>query len=277
MLVIEYPSKMQNTASTPSLEDIKALEQTRQRLQAVVTHLGQIQVQLAQTDPLPNWPSLQKSSALLLRTVSSLLNTTETHSDFLRSAHAYPLPNFPGRTQEALLGALLRKKHEPKVEDWIIDGLNEAAKFCDVPSEFGVEPRGADFAADGKKGMREEDISELWDWAGPAENDIARKVLTAGEESGSGSEEEDEEEESGAKDTAMTDAAGKAATDPEPSKLPLATVLRFMSTGNVPQVIDPEQHNRDVQAAMRAMAAQREAEAAEQRAAAGQRVVGQVR
>ncbi|OCL00793.1 uncharacterized protein K441DRAFT_650260, partial [Cenococcum geophilum 1.58] len=208
---------MQNTASAPSLEDIKALEQTRQRLQAVVTHLGQIQAQLAQTDPLPNWPSLQKSSALLLRTVSSLLNTTETHSEFLRSAHAYPLPNFPGRTQEALLGALLRKKHEPKVEDWIIDGLNEAAKFCDVPSEFGVEPRDADFAADGKKGMREEDISELWDWAGPAENDIARKVLTAGEESGSGSEEEDEEEESGAKDTAMTDAAGKAAAGPEQS------------------------------------------------------------
>jgi hypothetical protein len=55
MLVIESPSKMQNTASTPSLEDIKALEQTRQRLQAVVTHLGQIQAQLAQTDPLPNW------------------------------------------------------------------------------------------------------------------------------------------------------------------------------------------------------------------------------
>ena len=170
----------------------------------------------------------------------------------------------------------MRKKHEPKVEDWIIDGLNEAAKFCDVPSEFGVEPRGADFAADGKNGMREEDISELWDWAGPAENDIARKVFTAGEESGSGSE-EDEEEESGAKDTAMTDAAGKAATSLELPKLSLATVLRFMSTGNVPQVIDPEQHKRDMQAAMRAMAAQREAEAAEQRAAAGQRVVGQVR
>ena len=146
-----------------------------------------------------------------------------------------------------------------------------------MPSEFGVEPRGADFAADGKRGMREEDISELWDWAGPAENDIARKVLTAGEESGSGSEEEDEEEESGAKDTAMTDAAGKAATGPELPKLPLATMLRFMSTGNVPQVIDPEQHKRDMQAAKRAMAAQREAEAAEQRAAAGQRVVGQVR
>lgn len=145
-----------------------------------------------------------------------------------------------------------------------------------MPSEFGIEPRGADFAADGKKGMREEDISELWDWAGPAENDIARKVLTAGEESGSGSE-EDEEEESGAKDTAMTDAAGKAAAGPKPLKLPLAAVLRFMSTGNVPQAIDPEQNKRDMQVAMRAVAAQREAEAVEQRAAAGQRVVGQVR
>jgi len=62
MLVIESPSKMQSTASTPSLEDIKALEQTRQRLQAVVTHLGQIQAQLAQTDPLPNWYVLLLSS-----------------------------------------------------------------------------------------------------------------------------------------------------------------------------------------------------------------------
>ncbi|OCL06434.1 hypothetical protein AOQ84DRAFT_355467 [Glonium stellatum] len=268
---------MQNPAPAPSPEDIKALEQTRQRLQAVVTHLGQIQAQLAQTDPLPNWPSLQKSSALLLRTVSSLLNTTETHSSFLRSAHAYPLPNFPGRTQDGLLSALLRKKHEPKVEDWVIDGLKEAAKFCDVPSEFGVEARGGDFAADEQKGLREDDIAELWEWAGPAENDIARKVLTAGEESGSGSEEEDEEEEGGVKDAAMTDAAGKTIAAPEPPKLPLATVLQFMSIGNVPQVVDPEQQKRDMQAAMRAMAAQRDAEAAEQRAAAGQRVVGQVR
>ncbi|TVY90748.1 Mediator of RNA polymerase II transcription subunit, partial [Lachnellula willkommii] len=34
----------------------------------------------------------------------------------------YPSPNYPGRTQEALLGQLLRKKLEPSVEGWVAEG-----------------------------------------------------------------------------------------------------------------------------------------------------------
>jgi mediator of RNA polymerase II transcription subunit 8 len=40
---------------------------------------------------------------------------------------AYPSTNFPGRTQENLLGALLRKKLEPDVESWVEEGRNLAA------------------------------------------------------------------------------------------------------------------------------------------------------
>jgi mediator of RNA polymerase II transcription subunit 8 len=35
--------------------------------------------------------------------------------------HVYPLPAFPGHTQEALLQQLLRKKLEPGVEKWVED------------------------------------------------------------------------------------------------------------------------------------------------------------
>ena len=58
----------------------------------------------------------------------------------------YPSTNYPGRTQEGLLGQLLRKKLEPQVETWVEQGL---AAETDVN---GVA----------KAGENEE---ELWSWA----------------------------------------------------------------------------------------------------------------
>jgi mediator of RNA polymerase II transcription subunit 8, fungi type len=46
----------------------------------------------------------------------------KTHSELFEKMVAYPSTNFPGRTQEGLLGHLLRKKLEPGVERWVEEG-----------------------------------------------------------------------------------------------------------------------------------------------------------
>jgi mediator of RNA polymerase II transcription subunit 8 len=68
----------------------------------------------------------------------------------------YPLPSYPGKTQEALLGQLLRKKLEPEVEDWVTQGLQVAEL--------------AGMADDGKRSG----VLDLWSWAGMAANELAR-------------------------------------------------------------------------------------------------------
>lgn len=68
----------------------------------------------------------------------------------------FPLPSYPGRTQEALLGQLLRKKLEPEVEDWVAEGRQ-------VAEEAGMGDE------ETRSGML-----ELWSWAGMAANELAR-------------------------------------------------------------------------------------------------------
>lgn len=175
---------------------------------------------------------------------------------------AYPLPNFPGRTQENLLGQLLRKKLEPNVEDWV-EGGREAAT-------------GAMETGDG--GLKEHELLDLWEWAGMAANEQARKYTWGDdftlEEREMGIEsvdtglrrkfEENGEESSGDDDEeAMEDAAsqgdemevvgvrrksGAAGVEFELTKeaehkppaamssaLPLDDILRFMMTGAEPK------------------------------------------
>jgi mediator of RNA polymerase II transcription subunit 8 len=92
-----------------------------------------------------------------------LLNT---HAPLLSSLIAYPLPTFPGREQPSILHALLRKKLEPVVEEWIEEGRVE-----------GVRAVGGD--GDGDLGGGEDGVGrgvlELWGWAGMAANVEARR------------------------------------------------------------------------------------------------------
>lgn len=121
----------------------------------------------------------------------------------------FPLETYPGKTQEGLLGQLLRKKLEPEVEDWVARGR-----------------RAAEEAGMGDTDRREK-TEELWNWAGLAANELARghewggeftrdereggveNVVTGlrkrrmggdEEEGEEGDEEEDEEEEEGDED-----------------------------------------------------------------------------
>lgn len=78
---------------------------------------------------------------------------------------AYPLPSFPGRTQENLLGQLLRKKLEPDVEEWVERGRATATEATRID--------------DGD--LKEDDLLSLWEWAGMAANEQARKHTWGGE------------------------------------------------------------------------------------------------
>jgi len=78
---------------------------------------------------------------------------------------AYPLPTFPGRTQENLLGQLLRKKLEPDVEDWVLRGRDTATGAINVDD----------------RDLEEHDLLALWEWAGMAANEQARKHTWGGD------------------------------------------------------------------------------------------------
>lgn len=66
--------------------------------------------------------SLQTSAAILASNVVALTAHLNTHAEFLSKTVVYPSTNYPGRTQEGLLGQLLRKKLEPHVETWVEEG-----------------------------------------------------------------------------------------------------------------------------------------------------------
>lgn len=75
----------------------------------------------------------------------------------------FPLETYPGKTQEGLLGQLLRKKLEPEVEDWVARGRHAA-------EEAGMG-----------NAERREKMEELWSWAGIAANELARGHEWGGE------------------------------------------------------------------------------------------------
>ena len=132
-------------------------------------------------------PSIQNSANLLSHNLQSLHATLSSAQPALTSAHTYPLPSYPGRTQEDLLGQLLRKKIQPPVEDWIEIGVGDVGIFAEdgvvttngagvngVVREEKEEERGK--AQGGGLFMSGREVAELWDWAGPEENRIAREI-----------------------------------------------------------------------------------------------------
>lgn len=79
----------------------------------------------------------------------------------------FPLADFPGRTQENLLGQLLRKKLEPDVEDYIEQGRKLATATATTTTLNATDT--FDPTSDA--------VRELWSWAGMAANEQARKHI----------------------------------------------------------------------------------------------------
>jgi mediator of RNA polymerase II transcription subunit 8, fungi type len=63
---------------------------------------------------------------LISNNLKNVSDQLKEHQDLLSSMVVYPLPQFPGRTQEHILQLLLRTKLEPEVDDWVERGRDMA-------------------------------------------------------------------------------------------------------------------------------------------------------
>ncbi|RDL38781.1 uncharacterized protein BP5553_03121 [Venustampulla echinocandica] len=136
-------------------EDFKALEQTRQRLYQLTNNIASLKADVGRSNPLPQWSAPSPRSPIpsphprrsLPDTDHAMLSYIGRLSRPRRLSWivVYPATNYPGRTQEALLGQLLRKKLEPSVESWV-----EEARAIQTGAG---EP------------VKNEDDEELWGWA----------------------------------------------------------------------------------------------------------------
>lgn len=156
------PSQLTHRPHKMSQETLRNLEALRLRLNTLATSLGKLRHDLETNDPLPSYPSLQNSAILLSHNLATLHATLSNAQPLLSSAHVYPLPSFPGRTQEDLLGQLLRKKLQPGVEDWIEEGGTHAGFLSSTD--------------DTTQAMTSDQWADLWHWAGPEGNRIARDL-----------------------------------------------------------------------------------------------------
>ncbi|ESZ93253.1 hypothetical protein SBOR_6353 [Sclerotinia borealis F-4128] len=172
-------------------EDLKALEQTRQRLLHLTSNIASLKADFQRGAPLPEYSSIMTSSSILSTNIQSVTDHLAANSDILSRIVAFPSTNYPGRTQEGLLLQLLRKKLEPQVEAWVDEGRN-----------LQIDSAG--------EGGNQGDIEETWKWAaewiGPrireyAINEASDEYTAEERETGvesvnTGLKEEEEEEES---------------------------------------------------------------------------------
>ncbi|KAF2148819.1 hypothetical protein K461DRAFT_315792 [Myriangium duriaei CBS 260.36] len=245
-----------------SQEATRTLEHVRQRLNTLTTQLGSLRRDLESNEVLPSWASIQNSANLLSHNLQSLHATLSAAQPLLTAAHAYPLPSFPGRTQEHSLVMLMRKKLQPPVEDWIEDGARRGTQL--QGTEAAKQVNGTTNGT--PKTLSYQDLEELWNWAGPEGNRIAREIgdeafadvfTLAEQEDGienvvTGlrrkfweSDDEDEEEGGAGKEGSMdVDAPDtrpelvkrmdRAGIDETKAMLPLEMILKFTNTGTLP-------------------------------------------
>ena len=150
-----------------SAPDMRALEQTRQRLAQLTSSLSALHQSLLVSDPLPPWSSLQSSLHITAQHLATLSTHLAQHAPQLNALAAVPLPSFPGREHEALLTQLLRKKLEPRVADWAAAGMRVAEDAARAHVE-------ADAAGSGGGELDRGALTKLWEWAGPEANEIAK-------------------------------------------------------------------------------------------------------
>lgn len=112
---------------------VVALESLRNRLSQLVLTLSELNAQV-QAPELPPWPSVHKQFDVAATQLEYLVSNLESFAPQLQRAVAYPLPNFPHRTQEWLLTTLLRKKNLPEIDDWIQEGI-EAGRDLDEAAD----------------------------------------------------------------------------------------------------------------------------------------------
>jgi len=181
----------------------------------------------------------------------------ETHSELFEKMVAYPSTNFPGRTQEGLLGQLLRKKLEPGVERWVEEGRamamptsqagNGQAEPGDDLEEKWKEARdfiGERIARAAVTHRRDEYTAEEREMGIENVNTgLQRPMKLRGDEGDSESDEDESEDEEMEDVQVVRDGAGglKLEIGIEPKGVnggkvkSLDEIVRFMTTGLVPE------------------------------------------
>ncbi|RDW81399.1 RNA polymerase II mediator complex subunit MED8 [Aspergillus mulundensis] len=261
--------------TTPSPDQIKTLEQSRQRLIQLTHSLGSLITSLNQSDPLPSWPSLQTQASIISNNLQSISTHLSENHELLRSISALPAPEFPTKTHGNTLEQLLRTKLDPRVEDWVSRGrkadnaaAQNAASSSGSAGMFSTLPSatagglGAGVTGAGAGGLSEGDLAALWEWAPVEANAEARKRSWGGNftleerergiesvvaelglrrvlEDDEESEEEEEEDmdlDFGGKAEGAGDNAGAAAGEQVSPVVPMNDILRYMTTGILPAV-----------------------------------------
>ena len=212
-------------AQTFTAQEIKTLDQTRQRLSQLTNALASLEHSLLTGNPLPSYSSLHSQTLILGQTLTSLaghLNATQSTSGGLQfgATAVYPLPSYPGRDEEGLLSQLLRKKLEVGVEEWVEQGREEGQRVLTSSSP--------------SPGAAAAKWRALWEWAGIEANGVARVYDWGGDLEDEDEEEDDEDgEEDGAGDRDAGD-AGKEQSNGGVSGgtlIPLDDMMRFMAKG----------------------------------------------
>ncbi|KAH0565661.1 hypothetical protein GP486_000935 [Trichoglossum hirsutum] len=192
-------------------------------------------------------PTLQNTANIISTNLLTLSAHLQNHRALFNSILVYPLPSFPGQSQENLLQLLLRKKLDPRVEDWVERGHTSGLTCETFTSE------------EGKTKLTANELIELWEWAGRAANEEAKRRTWADDEEFTLEEREggtanmavglkrrletDENEEGGVEGDAEMGAStaerrkeseGKKVVVNDAPPLRLEEILRFTSTGALP-------------------------------------------
>ncbi|KAI0976545.1 mediator of RNA polymerase II transcription complex subunit 8-domain-containing protein [Xylaria arbuscula] len=112
-----------------SQEELKAVEQTRQRLSHLSSSINSLKNDVFVSNPLPNLDSLQASADILNRNIRAIIEILAQNNALFSRVAVHPSTNFPGRTQENILLQLLRKKPEPDVEATMDEGRKMLAEM----------------------------------------------------------------------------------------------------------------------------------------------------
>ncbi|RAL15967.1 RNA polymerase II mediator complex subunit MED8 [Aspergillus homomorphus CBS 101889] len=235
--------------STLTPDQIKTLEQSRQRLVQLTHSLASLITSLNQSDPLPSWTSLQSQATIISNNLLTISDHLSDNRDLLSTLVAYPAPSYPSRnpTNTVALEQLLRTKLDPRVEDWVARGrkaggalLPPSSSSSDHPP-YGGYPSGYSGDNDGNKPLDDlAALSELWDWAPVEANLEARRRNWGGnftlEERESGIANvvtglrrvlEDDEDESGSEEDEESDVEGEG----EPDEMEVVGVRRRSGAG----------------------------------------------
>ncbi|KAF2172160.1 hypothetical protein M409DRAFT_17400 [Zasmidium cellare ATCC 36951] len=148
-------------------EHQRALDQLRTRLNQLLIALEYLYGNIQQQDPLPSWPALQSLASNAGQYMQELSDTLNSQRELFSTLHAYPTSTFPAYDpgRQELLYSLLYKKLDLRAEEWIDESLKDT-----------TEQNGTGQS----DGLASDQMEELWSWAGGS----LRKFLEPWDEEG---------------------------------------------------------------------------------------------